>query len=176
LTHFKGTATEDPNLHLREFFDLCKFQHIKGLDQEGIKLILFPFSLKDNARLGYNSMPASSIHIWEVLSSKFLKKFFPAQKTRQMRKVNQSFQQRDRDLFFEAWGNFNELLLKCPYHNLLQDELAQAFYKGLNDMNKGVVDSGYGGVLMEKSNEEAMELFETLSDHSQQFSSRGRQV
>jgi hypothetical protein len=54
--------------------------------------------------------------------------------------------------------------------------LAQAFYKGLNDLNKGVVDSGYGGVLMEKSNEEAMELFETLSDHSQQFSSRGRQV
>jgi hypothetical protein len=28
---------------------------------------------------------------------------------------------------------------------------------------------------MEKSSEEAMELFETLSEHSQQFSSRGRQ-
>ena len=42
-------------------------------------------------------------------------------------------------------------------------------------MNKGVVDSGYGGVLMEKSSEEAMELFETLSEHTQQFSSRGRQ-
>jgi hypothetical protein len=42
-------------------------------------------------------------------------------------------------------------------------------------MNKGVVDSGCGGVLMEKSSEEAMELFETLSDHSQQFSSRGRE-
>jgi hypothetical protein len=42
-------------------------------------------------------------------------------------------------------------------------------------MNKGVVDFSCGGVLMEKSSEEAMELFETLSDHSQQFSSRGRQ-
>ena len=30
-------------------------------------------------------------------------------------------------------------------------------------------------VLMEKSSEEAMELFEQLSDHSQQFSSRGKQ-
>ena len=38
-----------------------------------------------------------------------------------------------------------------------------------------MVGSGYGGVLMEKSSEEAMELFETLSDHSQQFSSKGRQ-
>jgi hypothetical protein len=80
--------------------------------------------------------------------------------------------------FFEAWRHFNKLLLKCPHHNLPQDELVQAFYEGLNDMNKGVVDSGCGGVLMEKSSEEeeeAMELFETLSDHSQQFSSRGSQ-
>jgi hypothetical protein len=42
-------------------------------------------------------------------------------------------------------------------------------------MNKGVVDSGCGGVLMEKSSEKATELFETLSDHSQQFSSIWRQ-
>jgi hypothetical protein len=82
LTHFKGTATEDLNLHLREFYNLCKFQYIKGLDQEGIKMILFPFSLKDNARLWYNSMSSSFIHTWEVLSNKFLKKFFPAQKTK----------------------------------------------------------------------------------------------
>jgi hypothetical protein len=75
----------------------------------------------------------------------------------------------------EAWGHFNDLLLKCPHHKLPQDELVQAFYEGLNDANKGVVDSGCGGVLMGKSNEEAMELFEALSEHSQQFSSRGRQ-
>jgi hypothetical protein len=39
----------------------------------------------------------------------------------------------------------------------------------------GIVDSSCGGVLMEKRSEEAMELFETLSEHTQQFSSRGRQ-
>jgi hypothetical protein len=82
LTHFKGTPTEDPNLHLREFTDLCKFQHVQGLDQEGIKMILFPFSLKENTRLWYNSMPSNTIHSWEALSSKFLKKYFPAQNIR----------------------------------------------------------------------------------------------
>jgi hypothetical protein len=138
-------------------------------------MILFPFSLKENARLWCNSMPSNTIHTWEALSSKFLKKFFPAQKTRQIRKEIQSWQQRDGDLFFEAWGHFNDLLLKCPHHKLLQDKLVQVFYEGLNDANKGVVDSGCEGVLMEKSSEEAMELFETLSKHFQQFSSRGRQ-
>jgi hypothetical protein len=33
LTHFRGTDTEDPNLHLRDFSDFCKFQDIKGLHQ-----------------------------------------------------------------------------------------------------------------------------------------------
>ena len=92
-----------------------------------------------------------------------------------MRKGIQSWQQRDGDLLFEAWGHFNDLLLKCPHHKLPQDELVQAFYEGLNATNKGVVDSGCRGVLMEKSSEEAMELFEQLSDHSQQFHSRERQ-
>jgi hypothetical protein len=67
--------------------------------------------------------------------------------------------------------HFNELLLKCPHHNLSQDNQVQAFYEGLNDTNKSLVDSAWGGVLMEKNSEEAIELFETLSENSQQFSS-----
>jgi hypothetical protein len=68
-----------------------------------------------------------------------------------------------------VWGHFNELLLKCPHHSLSQDDHVQAFYEGLNDINKGIVDLACGGMLMEKSS------IESLSQHSQQFSSRGRQ-
>jgi len=131
--------------------------------------ILFPFSLKDNAKLWLNSLAAGSIHNWEELATKFLKKFVPAQRTRQLRREIQTFQQKDGDLFFEAWEHFNEL------HNLSQDDQVQAFYEGLNDSNKSLVNSACGGVLMEKNSEEAIELFETLSENSQQFSSRGRQ-
>jgi hypothetical protein len=59
-----------------------------------------------------------------------------AQWTRQLRREIQTFQQKDGDLFFEAWEHFKELLLKCPHHNLSQDDQVQAFYKGLNDSNK----------------------------------------
>jgi hypothetical protein len=61
------------------------------------------------------------------------------------------------------------------YQQPTQDDQVQAFYEGVNDINKGIIDSACGGVLMEKSGEEAIELFETLNEHSQQFSSRGRQ-
>jgi len=175
VPHYRGTPTEDPYLHIRDFFDLCKTQNIHGLNAEGIRLILFPFSLKDNAKLWLNSLAAGSIHNWEELTTKFLKRFFPAQRTRQLRREIQTFQQKDGDLFFEAWEHFKELLLKCPHHNLSQDDQVQAFYEGLNYSNKSLVDSACGGMLMEKNSEEAIELFETLSENSQQFSSRGRQ-
>jgi hypothetical protein len=109
------------------------------------------------------------------MTTKFLKKFFPTHKTRQLRREILTFQQKDRALFFEAWEHFNELLLKCPHHNLYQDDQVLAFYEGLNDPNKSLVDFACGYMLMEKSSEEAIELFETLSENSQQFPSKGRQ-
>jgi hypothetical protein len=130
---------------------------------EGIRLILFPFSLKDNAKLWLNSFATGSIHNWEELATKFLKNFFPAQRTRQLRREIQTFEQKDGDLFFEAWEHFNELLLKCPHHNLSQDDQVHAFYEGLNDSNKSLVDSACGGVLMEKNSKEAIELVSILA-------------
>lgn len=124
---YRGTPSEDPYLHIRDFFDLCKTQNIQGLTPKGIRLILFPFSLKDNAKLWLNSLAAGSITTWEQLATKFLKKFFSAQKTRQLKREIQTFQQKGGDLFFEAWDHFKELLLKCPHHNLSQDDQVQAF-------------------------------------------------
>jgi hypothetical protein len=111
-------------------------------------------------------LATSSIYNWEELTTKFLKKFFPAQKTRQLRREILTFQQKEGDLFFEAWDYFNELLLKCPYHDVSQEDQVLAFYKGLNDVNNGLVDLACGGMLMEKTSEEAVELFETLSKNS----------
>ena len=106
---------------------------------------------------------------------KVLKEVFPSPKIRQLRREILTFQQKEGALFFEAWEHFNELLLGCLHHNLPQYDQVLAFYEGLNDPNKSLVDLAYGGMLMEKSSEKAIELFETLSENSQQFPSKGRQ-
>jgi hypothetical protein len=77
VPHYRGTPKDDPYLHIRDFFDLCKMQNIHGLNAEGIRLILIPFSSKDNA-LWLNSLAEGSIHNWEELATKFMKKFFLA--------------------------------------------------------------------------------------------------
>ena len=91
-----------PYWHIREFFDLCRTQNVKGLTPKEIRLILFPFSLKDSAKIWYNSLATGSIHTWDEMATKFLKKFFPSHKTRQLKREILAFQQKDGDLFFEA--------------------------------------------------------------------------
>jgi hypothetical protein len=76
--HYKGTPTENLYWHIREFFDPCRTQNVQGLTREEIRLILFPFSLKDSAKIWYNSLTTGSIHTWDEMATKFLKKFFPA--------------------------------------------------------------------------------------------------
>ncbi|CAL8993294.1 unnamed protein product [Prunus brigantina] len=85
LPTYYGNTTEDPYMHIKQFFEICATIKIQGLDDEQIKMRLFPFSLKDKAKSWLYSLPNASIHTWEELSNKFLQKFFPAQKTNKIR-------------------------------------------------------------------------------------------
>ena len=46
-----GNATEDPNIHLTNFIDLCGTIKINGVSDNTIKLRLFPFSLCDKVKV-----------------------------------------------------------------------------------------------------------------------------
>ncbi|KAL8120347.1 hypothetical protein AgCh_017503 [Apium graveolens] len=82
---FGGASTEDPNMHIRNFVEICSTFKYNGITDEAIKLRLFPFSLRDKAKDWLHSLPAGSITTWEDLAQKFLVKFYPMTKTAAMR-------------------------------------------------------------------------------------------
>ncbi|XP_062089085.1 uncharacterized protein LOC133795649 [Humulus lupulus] len=47
---FGGLATEDPNIHLAIFLEVCAIVKMNGVTDDAIRLRLFPFSLRDRAR------------------------------------------------------------------------------------------------------------------------------
>ena len=74
---FHGLSTEDPNLHIAYFLEICDMFRVDYVLDDAIRLRLFPFSLKDKAREWLNSLPAGSISDWATLAKNFLLSIFP---------------------------------------------------------------------------------------------------
>ncbi|CAL9011258.1 unnamed protein product [Prunus brigantina] len=115
LPTFHGLSTDDPNMHIAEFLMGCKNILVKGFSAESIKLRLFPYTLKDQARRWLLTLPSGSISTWNQLSEKFLNKYYPASKTLDMKTQILSFAQKPNEEFHEAWERFKELNGKCPH-------------------------------------------------------------
>ena len=62
---FPGTPNEDAASHLNTFVELCDMQKKKYVDNDVVKMKLFPFSLRDFAKIWFSSLPPSSIDSWD---------------------------------------------------------------------------------------------------------------
>lgn len=54
-SQFGGNEIEDPNTHISNFLEICITIRINGVGDEAIRLRLFPFSLRDKAKIWLQS-------------------------------------------------------------------------------------------------------------------------
>jgi hypothetical protein len=73
---FAAKYNEDANKHLKNFFVICETTKVDGNSEEAKRLRLFPFSLTDDAKEWFDSLPAGSITTWNEMEDKFLERFF----------------------------------------------------------------------------------------------------
>ena len=81
LPTFHGMESENPYQHIKEFEDVCNTFREGGASIDLMRLKLFPFALKDKAKIWLNSLRPRSIRTWTDLQAEFLKKFFPTHRT-----------------------------------------------------------------------------------------------
>ena len=165
LSTFHGEPHEDPYQHLDDFLEICSIIHIQDLPNDALKLILFPFSLKDRAKTWLRSI-GKIITTWKDLEQEFLKKFFPIGLTNSFRRAITGFLQFPDEKFHESWERFQGLLRRCRHHGFQKWQIVQSFYDGLTESNKRSVDMSCGGDFMSKNEDEAYSLFENLSENS----------
>ena len=77
---FSGTPNEDAASHINTFVELCNMQNKKYVDNDVVKLKLFPFSLRDRAKNWFSSLPRNSIDSWNKCKDAFITKYFPLAK------------------------------------------------------------------------------------------------
>ena len=52
---FYGMLNEDPNDHITNFLEICDTLKYNGVSNDALRLRLFPFTLKDRAKVWLNS-------------------------------------------------------------------------------------------------------------------------
>ena len=77
---FHGLLSENPNVHLTSFIEVCDTIKYNGVTEEALRLRLFPLSFSDRAKHWLTSQPSDSITSWNDLMQKFLTKIFPPAK------------------------------------------------------------------------------------------------
>ncbi|KAL4349702.1 hypothetical protein AHAS_Ahas10G0068400 [Arachis hypogaea] len=136
---------------------ICDTVKTNGVNLEVYKLMLFPFALKDRAKLWLDSQPKESLDTWDKIVTGFLTKFFPPKKLTKLRVEVQTFRQKDGETLYEAWERYKLLTRQCPPDIFSKWTQLDIFYEGLGEMSKMCLDNSAGGSLhMKKTSEETI--------------------
>ena len=104
LPTFHGMESENPYAHIKEFEDVYNTFQERGASIDLERLKLFPFILKDKAKIWLNSLRLRSICTWTDLQAEFLKKFFPTHRTNGLKRQISNFSAKENEKLYECLG------------------------------------------------------------------------
>ncbi|KAG7529819.1 Ribonuclease H-like superfamily, partial [Arabidopsis suecica] len=131
---FYSLPMEDPLDHLDEFDRLYSLTKINGVNEDGFKLRLFPFSFGDKAH-----------------------------QTARLRNDIFGFTQTNNETFCEAWKRFKGYQTQCPHHGFSKASLLSTLYRGVLPKIRMLLDTASNGNFLHKDVEEGWELVENMA-------------
>ena len=166
LPTFHGMENENPYTHIRDFEEVCITFKEGAIDMNLLKLKAFPLTLKDKAKIWLNSPRPKTIRSWAELQAKFLKKFFSAHKTNNLKRQIYTFAALDNERFYQCWERFIETISACPHHGFNTWMLVNHFYGGMSPAMKQLLETMCGGDFLSKHPDEAMDFLNYVAETS----------
>ncbi|KAK1679671.1 hypothetical protein QYE76_040519 [Lolium multiflorum] len=157
-TPFCGTEKESAVKHMIELSTLSSLFSDDVKKRTYFVAKIFPFSLKDDAKTWYNSLPPDSIKSPKELLDVFFRKYFPASAQHIALQRIYNFDQEDGEKLPEAWARFCSLIRARPDHDLEKHDLLDIFYSGLTIESRAYLDSCAGCVFRKRTPDDAEEL------------------
>ena len=166
LPTFHGMENENPYTHIRDFKEVCTTFKEGAIDMELLKLKAFPLTLKDKSKIWINSLRPRTIKNWAALQAEFLKKFFSAHKTNNLKRQIYTFEAHDSEKFYQCWERYLETINACPHHGFDTWMLVNHFYDGMSPTVKQLLETMCGGDFLSKNPDEAMDFLNYVVETS----------
>ncbi|GJV57237.1 reverse transcriptase domain-containing protein [Tanacetum coccineum] len=128
---FDGYLRADPHDHIREFLAICNMFRYGETQSEAVKLLIFPFSLCDEAKTWFNELNEESITSWEQMRRAFINRFFPPSLFNRLLLEIRNFSQLVCESLTDAYLKEEELQDMCNKYNELRE--GNASKNHLND-------------------------------------------
>ena len=166
LPTYHGMENENPYTHIRDFEEVCTTFKEGMIDMDLLKMKAFPLTLKDKAKIWLNSLRPRTIRNWAELQAEFLKKFFSAHKTNNLKRQIYTFAALDNERFYQCWERFMETISACPHHGFDTWMLVNHFYGGMSPAMKQLLETMCGGDFLSKHPDEAMDFLNYVAETS----------
>ena len=131
-----------------------------------LKLKAFPLPLNDKAKILLNSLRPRTIRSWAELQAEFLKKFFSAHKTNNLKRKIYTFVAHDNERFYQCWERFMETISACSHHGFDSWMLVNHLYGGMSPDMKQLLETMCGGDFLSKHPDEAMDFLNYVAETS----------
>ena len=146
--------------------DVCSAFLSRGSTLHIICMVLFPFSLKEKAKIWFHSLGPNSIFTWEDMRNEFLNKFFSPARTNALIRAIQNFSEKLGEPFAIVWERYKDLLHALPHHGLDIGQIVAYFHQGLSLNNKKYIQMMCAGEFNEKNAREAVQFFDTIAENA----------
>ncbi|GJU16909.1 reverse transcriptase domain-containing protein [Tanacetum coccineum] len=157
---FDGYLRADLHDHIREFLTIYNMFKYGETQSEAVKLLIFPFSLGDEAKTWFNKLNEESITSWEQIRRAFINKFFPPSLFNRLLLEIRNFSQLVCESLTDAWLRLKNMLRKCHGHGLTKGAIIQIFYHGLDEPTQGILDVTAGGIFLYKTPNQAFQFLD----------------
>ncbi|GJX38744.1 hypothetical protein Tco_0252047 [Tanacetum coccineum] len=158
---------EDANGHIDRVLSIGGLFNIPRLSKDAVMLRVFPFTLTGAAKRWVDRLAPGTINTWDLLKKAFIQRYCPPFMTAKQLEDIYNFKQEGDESLYQAWERYNNLLYKCPTHDINSHQKVNIFYKGLSTMNCQLLDSQGPIPVMRPA--KALTTIQTMADHSQKW-------
>ncbi|GKA73082.1 hypothetical protein Tco_0779298 [Tanacetum coccineum] len=145
---FFGNKDKDAHDYIDWVLSIVGLFNIPGVSKDAVMLRVFPFTLTGSAKRWVDRLAPGTINTWDLLKKAFIQRYCPPSMTAKQLKDIHNFKQEGDESLYQAWERYNDLLYKCPTHD---------------------INSHQKGPIPRMRPAEALTKIQTMADHSQKW-------